>query len=107
MLSTLKQLLGLGPKTDYAELKRNGAIILDVRSKSEFADGHIKNSINIPVDTLPQNLNKLKNKNTPIITCCATGNRSGMAKRILQSKGYEKVYNGGGWKSLNKKISDI
>ena len=107
MFSTLKQLLGFGPKTDYAELKRNGAIILDVRSKSEFADGHIKNSINIPVDTLPQNLNKLKNKNTPIITCCATGNRSGMAKRILQSKGYEKVYNGGGWKSLNKKISDI
>lgn len=105
MLNTLKQLLGFGPKTDYAALKRNGAIILDVRSKSEFAGGHIKNSINIPVDVLPQHLNKLKNKNTPIITCCATGNRSGMAKRILKSKGYDQVYNGGGWRSLNNKIT--
>ena len=105
MLNTLKQLLGFGPKTDYAELRRNGAIIVDVRSKSEFADGNIKNSINIPVNTLLQNLNKLKNKNTPIITCCATGNRSGMAKRVLKSKGYDQVYNGGGWKSLNNKIS--
>ncbi len=105
MLNTLKQLLGFGPKTDYAELRRNGAIIVDVRSKSEFADGHIKNSINIPVNTLLQNLNRLKNKNTPIITCCATGNRSGMAKRVLKSKGYDQVYNGGGWKSLKNKIS--
>ena len=107
MLNNLKKILGLGPKTDFAELKRNGAIILDVRSKSEFADGHIKNSINIPVDALLQNLNKLKNKNTPIITCCATGNRSGMAKRVLKSKGYDQVYNGGGWRSLNNKITNI
>ncbi len=105
MLNSLKELLGFGPKTDYAELKRNGAIILDVRSKSEFTDGHIKNSINIPVNTLLQNLNKLKNKKTPIITCCATGNRSGMAKRVLISKGYDQVYNGGGWRSLNNKIT--
>ncbi len=104
MLNTLKELLGFGPKTDYAELKRNGAIILDVRTKNEFEDGHIKNSINIPVNTLLQNLNKLKNKNTTIITCCATGNRSGMAKRVLKSKGYNQVYNGGGWKSLNNKL---
>ena len=105
MLATLKQLLGFGPKTDFAELKKNGAIILDVRSKSEFAAGHIKNSINIPLDALQQNLNKLKNKKTPIITCCASGNRSGMAKRILTSKGYDQVYNGGGWRSLNNKIA--
>lgn len=106
MLDALKRLLGFGPKTDFAQLNKNGALILDVRSKSEFAAGHIKNSINIPVDTLQQNLNKLKNKNTTIITCCATGNRSGMAKRILNAKGYDKVYNGGGWKSLNRKISN-
>lgn len=45
MLNTIKQLLGFGPKTDYAELVKQGAIILDVRSKGEYAGGHIKGSL--------------------------------------------------------------
>ena len=42
MFSTIKNLLGLGPKVDYAEMVKKGAIILDVRSKGEYAGGHIK-----------------------------------------------------------------
>jgi rhodanese-related sulfurtransferase len=42
--------MGMGPKTDYSELVKQGAIILDVRSKGEFVGGHIKGSINIPLD---------------------------------------------------------
>ena len=104
MLNTLKKLFGLGPAVNYAELVNEGAIILDVRSKGEFAGGHIKGALNISVDTLRNNLDKLKDKNKPIITCCASGMRSASAKSILQSNGYTKVYNGGGWSSLQNKI---
>ena len=104
MMNSIKQLLGFGPKADYAQLVKDGAIILDVRSKGEYAGWHIKGSINISLDTLGSNLSKLKNKNTPIITCCASGMRSASAKNILKSNGYTQVHNGGGWFSLQTKI---
>lgn len=77
-----------------------GATILDVRTKTEFSGGHLKNSINIPLDSLPKHMSDL-NKDKPIITCCASGMRSGSAKRMLKAKGYE-VINGGGWMNLQK-----
>ena len=104
MLNTLKQLFGFGPKTDYTELLSQGAIIVDVRTKAEFSGGHIKGSTNIPVNALSHNLKKFKNKNTPIITCCASGMRSASAKSFLQSNGYTQVYNGGSWQRLQNKI---
>ncbi len=104
MINTLKNLFGLGPAVNYAELVKQGAIILDVRSKGEFSGGHIKGSINIAVDQLSNNLSKLKDKNAPIITCCASGMRSAAAKNILKANGYTQVYNGGGWSSLQYKI---
>lgn len=104
MFDSIKDLLGMGPKTDYAQLVKAGAIIIDVRSKGEFSSGHIKGSVNIPVDQLTNNLNKLKDKNATIITCCASGMRSASAKSILKSNGYTEVYNGGPWNSLENKI---
>jgi len=103
MLDSIKSLFGL-EKTDYAQLVKDGAIILDVRSKGEYAGGHIKGSINISVDQLASNLHKLKDKTKPIITCCASGMRSASAKSILQSNGFAAVHNGGGWRSLQKQI---
>jgi phage shock protein E len=105
MIDSIKNLLGLGPKSNYAEMVKKGAIILDVRTKGEYAGGHIKGSINIPVETLSSNLNKLKGNGVPIITCCASGMRSSTAKSILKSKGFSEVHNGGGWISLQAKIS--
>lgn len=104
MLDTLKNLFGFGPKVDYSELVKQGAIILDVRSAGEFSGGHIKGAINISVDSLGRNLSKLKDKNKPIITCCASGMRSASAKNILTSNGYTQVYNGGSWGSLQYKL---
>ncbi len=104
MINILKKIFGIGPSVNYAELVQNGAIILDVRSKSEYAGGHIEGSINISVDALRNNLGKLKDKDQPIITCCASGMRSASAKSILASNGYTQVYNGGGWYSLKNKI---
>ncbi|POY35696.1 sulfurtransferase [Flavobacterium alvei] len=104
MINTLKKIFGIGPSVNYSELIKNGAIILDVRSKREYNGGHIKGSINISVDTLRNNLGKLKDKNQPIITCCASGMRSASAKSILTANGFTQVYNGGGWSSLQNKI---
>ncbi len=104
MINTLKNLFGMGSKTDYVQLVKEGAIILDVRSKGEFESGHIKGAINIPVEQLHHNFNKLKNKSKPIITCCASGMRSASAKSLLISNGYLVVHNGGAWGSLQNKL---
>jgi len=105
MFESIKKLLGF--KTiDYAQLMEEGAIIIDVRTPGEFSSGHIKGSINIPVDKLSSNLNKLKAKNKSIITCCASGARSAAAKSILKTNGYANVYNGGAWHRLNIKLNN-
>lgn len=101
MLNSIKQLFGLGPKTDYAELIKQGAVIVDVRSKGEYASGHIKGSVNIPLNTLESGLSKLK-KDKPVITCCASGMRSASAKSILKAKGFTDVHNAGSWYNLQE-----
>lgn len=98
-------MLGFGPAVNYADLVKNGAVILDVRSKAEYAGGHIKGSINIPLDQLSGKLSRLKDKNQTVITCCASGIRSASAKALLQKNGYTQVLNGGGWSSLQRKIT--
>lgn len=103
MLATLKKLFGLGPSVDFKNLVANGALIVDVRTSSEFKSGHIKGALNIPVNSLGSNLKKLP-KNKTIITCCASGMRSASAKSVLKSNGYD-VHNGGSWYSLQNKIS--
>lgn len=103
MFDSIKNLFGM-ETTDFAALVKQGATVVDVRSKGEYAGGHIKNSINIPVDQLAANLARIKDKNKPIITCCASGMRSSSALTILKNAGYTQVYNGGGWMSLNNKI---
>ena len=105
MINTIKNLLGFGPEVDYKALLKQGAIIVDVRSKGEYSGGHINGSLNIPVESLKSNLNKISNKSKPIITCCASGMRSASAASILKSSGYIEVYNGGGWSSLKNKIN--
>lgn len=104
MIQQLKNLFGIGPKVDYKGLMQNGAQVIDVRSKEEFQSGHIKGSVNIPLQSLQNNFSKIK-KDKPVITCCASGMRSASAKSLLKSNGYNEVHNGGGWMSLQNKIS--
>jgi rhodanese-related sulfurtransferase len=91
-------------KTDFKQLVKEGAIILDVRSESEYARGHIQGALNTPVGELTDLLYQLKDKNKPIITCCASGSRSKSAQRMLEHSGYKNVFDGGGWQSLQQKI---
>ena len=99
----LKNIFSSAPEVNYAELVKNGAMIVDVRTPGEFKSGHIKGSINIPLDDIRKNTKELKEKNKVIITCCRSGNRSGMAKSMLQSAGIE-CYNGGPWNVLDNNI---
>ena len=92
-----------GSPVDYKKLMGEGAIIVDVRTPSEFKSGHIPGSLNIPVDSIKSKPGDLKSKNKVVITCCRSGARSGMAKSILSSAGVETV-NGGPWNSLIQKI---
>lgn len=83
----------------------NGGIIIDVRSEAEFYSGHIENSLNIPLGNFSSKTDQFKDKDQPIITCCASGMRSAGAARILSAKGYTNVVNGGGWSSLQAKLN--
>lgn len=105
MFELIKRMFTSGPSADFVEMMDNGGVILDVRSPGEFKGGHIKGSKNIPLNNLPAGLKKLKNKEQPIITCCASGMRSASAKNILKSNGYTNVHNGGGWRNLQNKLS--
>lgn len=105
MIQWLKSILGLGPKADYKQLLANGALILDVRSKGEYTTGHIPGSMNIAVETLPGNMHLLTDKHKTIITCCASGVRSRIAKNMLKAKGYTNVINGGSWFKLQQKLT--
>jgi rhodanese-related sulfurtransferase len=99
MFDFLKQIFG--EKVNMQELIDSGAKIIDVRTKAEFQQGHLKNSFNIPLDRLSDNLNKL-DRSKPVITCCASGMRSGSARSILIARGFTEVHNGGSWTSLRK-----
>jgi phage shock protein E len=102
MIESLKKILGLGPKVDLGTLIKNGATIIDVRTCGEYQTGHVKGSLNIPLDQLGGSLKKIKNKEHAVITCCASGMRSGSAKVFLKSQGYTNVHNGGAWRNLTR-----
>jgi len=81
-------------------VKKNECTVVDVRSPEEFQGGHVSESINIPLQDIPNHLEKLKAIKKPLILCCASGNRSGQAQRFLIAEGIE-CYNGGSWMDVN------
>ena len=76
--------------------------IIDVRTTEEFAAGHIPQSINIPLHTLLDSVEDLREFET-LILICRSGNRSGQAKVLLQERGFENVFNGGGWEVFQRR----
>ncbi|MCF8157187.1 MAG: rhodanese-like domain-containing protein [Rhodoferax sp.] len=83
------------------DLRKNGATCVDVRSAAEFASGSAPGTINIPLQELGSRLSEIP-KSAPVVLCCASGTRSGMAKLLLKKNGYQDVHNIGTWsKFLN------
>ena len=85
------------------DFQTRGAIIIDVRTTKEFRQGAIDGSKNIPLQTINSKISDIKKHNKPVITCCASGMRSGSAASILKNSGIEAI-NGGGWMNLNSKL---
>jgi phage shock protein E len=84
-----------------AALKK-GAIVVDVRTGTEYDRGHVADAFNIPVDRIAVSAERLKEAKRPIIVCCNSGERSKIAVQQLKSKGVKEVYNGGNWEYVAK-----
>ena len=81
-------------------IKNNEGTILDVRTEGEFMGGNVVGSLNIPVQEIMDRLDEVKKMKEPLVLCCASGQRSGMAQQLLSAEGVE-CYNGGGWMDVN------
>ncbi|MGL4650904.1 MAG: rhodanese-like domain-containing protein, partial [Caldilineaceae bacterium] len=68
-------------------LARNGMMLLDVRGRSEFAEGHLPGAINVPLGYLAQRLGEIPHDN-PVVTYCASGYRSQIGASLLQAAGF-------------------
>jgi len=79
-------------------LAAEGAVFVDVRSPGEFASGSRPGSLNIPLDQIAKGAAAL-DKNKPVILCCASGARSGIAAGILRGLGFKNVTNAGPWQN--------
>jgi len=89
---------------DISELLASGAIVVDVRTPGEYAEGHFDGSINIPLNEIPGRLDELK-KDKEIVVCCASGIRSSNAMAILSRNGIV-CHDGGSWLNLKDLITD-
>ena len=103
MFNFLKNMMPAEDSVDLKELYENGAKIIDVTTPAEFNMGHIKGSKNIPLQNIANHINEF-NQDEPLILCCASGNRSGSARRMFQNQGFSNVHNGGGWQRLKYTI---
>ncbi|MBT3294291.1 MAG: rhodanese-like domain-containing protein [Verrucomicrobia bacterium] len=89
-------LIGRASKGDIQTRLDQGALVVDVRTPAEFAGGHFKGAINIPLSGLGQQLNLLgDDKGKAIILYCHSGARSASAKRTLDQAGYTNAVNAG------------
>ncbi|GAB1138786.1 MAG: hypothetical protein WStaBPW_10740 [Shewanella algae] len=78
-----------------------GAMLVDVRTPEEYAEGHLPEAVNIPFEQRAEAFAKQGiAKDTPVVVYCRSGRRSGIAKESLEKAGYQEVYNGGGYDSL-------
>ena len=82
-------------------IKDTKTSIIDVRTTEEFENSRVEDSVNIPLNLVPDNIETLK-KMQPLVLCCAAGVRSGQAMEYLKINGLVKVYNGGSWQNVEK-----
>ncbi|MDR3251301.1 MAG: rhodanese-like domain-containing protein [Tannerella sp.] len=96
MANFFGNLFGAASIASLKEKLTDGAVLLDVRTRSEFGGEHAEGSKNIPLDELVHNLSEL-DENMPVIVVCASGVRSKKAASILKKSGFAEVFNGGSW----------
>lgn len=100
----------IDPSEAVKMLNRDEAVLLDIREGKEYKDGHIVDSIHIPVTTLgKRHIELAKHKQRPIIVVCRSGSRSTSACSLLRKQGYESIYLLAGglmsWQSANLPVT--
>lgn len=100
-MNIFNQLFGGIETADLKNIIDEGAFLVDVRTPGEFAQGHVKGSVNIPLDMVQAELEQLRDKKN-IIVFCLSGGRSSQAKSILEQHGFTNVINGGTWNYVNQ-----
>lgn len=75
------------------EWVKDGAMIVDVRTPSEFSEGSIENAVNIPLNKIENRISEFENK-PAVIVFCRSGSRSAMARTILVQHQIPNLYNG-------------
>lgn len=81
-------------KEAFDLIQNKEVLILDVRTPGEYAAGHIKNSVLIPLQVLETDYTKiLDHSEKPVFLYCRSGNRSVAASKILIKNGFKKLYN--------------
>ena len=91
---------------DVAELPRDGSVtLLDIRTQTEFSEGNIDGFVNISLDSLRDNLNKIP-QDKPVYVHCRSGLRSYIACRILSGNGYDCYNLAGGWRLYDAVMSE-
>ena len=89
----------MGINVGVEEFRSNpNAVLLDVRSKTDYDQGHVPGSINIPWREMGQVLRKYPDTKTPIYVYCQNGSRSRQAVNLLKRLGYKDLTNIGGIK---------
>lgn len=96
----------VSPAESTRMINHDDAVIIDVRENNEYSDGHIINSIHIPLTSLKTRLNSIeKHKSQKVIVACRSGHRSSQACATLKKEGFEQVFNLSGgvmaWESAN------
>lgn len=81
----------------------DGAIVLDVRTKEEFNEGHVKNSKHIVLNEIPSKVKEIKALDKKIIAVCRSGARSGQATSYLKQQGID-IINGGPWQNVDRYV---
>ena len=90
----LLKMAGRIPTKDAQGYLNKGALVIDVRSSSEFNAGHLSTAINIPLDEIDTVLpRQVKDKNQVLLLHCQSGMRSGIAAKKLKGMGYTNVFN--------------
>jgi phage shock protein E len=79
----------------------SGALLVDVRSAEEFAEGHIDGAVNIVWDDTAALIAAIgEDKQRPVVFYCRSGNRVGKSIVVLGTKGYNNIYNATGLEAL-------
>lgn len=70
-----------------------GGLLLDVRTREEFTQGHLEGALNIPVQELPRRIADVGPKTRKVVCYCASGMRSASAQKLLGQAGFPEVMN--------------